>query len=122
MIIAHFFIRKVRKVPYLFVETTSSEGLEQPSPAAKQLMVLTGTDRKKWVRDAYYEFTKLYPDLVLLDTMKNNLRLESDHPAFDLVFTPKRLLKRRKRKPKQDEFLQQIEKLLLEYDESKDDS
>lgn len=90
MIVAHFFIRNVRRKPYLFVETTSSDGLEQPAPAAQMLMVVDVNDkRQKWVRDAYYEFVKRYPDLVLLDSMNNALRLESDHPSFDMVFKPK---------------------------------
>lgn len=87
---AHFFIRNVRRKPYLFVETTSSDGIEQPAPAAQMLMAVDVNDkRQKWVRDAYYEFVKRYPDLVLLDSMNNALRLESDHPSFDMVFKPK---------------------------------
>ena len=90
MIVAHFFIRNVRRKPYLFVETTSSDGIEQPAPAAQMLMAVDANDkRQKWVRDAYYEFVKRYPDLVLLDSMNNALRLESDHPSFDMVFKPK---------------------------------
>lgn len=89
MIIAHFFTRSIRKKPYLYVETTSSDGLEQPAPAATRLMPLDlSTDRKRWIRDAYYEFVKRYPGLVLLDPMNNQMRLDSDHPAFDLVFVP----------------------------------
>ena len=54
------------------------------------LMAVDANDkRQKWVRDAYYEFVKRYPDLVLLDSMNNALRLESDHPSFDMVFKPK---------------------------------
>ena len=91
MIIAHFFVRNVRKKPHLFVETTSSDGLEQPVPAAKMLMeVDPGEKKQKWIRDAYYEFSKQHPELVLLDTMNNALRLESDHPSFDMVFRPKK--------------------------------
>lgn len=97
MIIAHFFLRNVRRKPRLFVETTSSNGLEQPAPAAIDLMpVDLSEDRKKWIRDAYYEFIKRFPDLVLKDSMDNYLRLESDHPAFDMVFKPKRLLRKKK--------------------------
>jgi hypothetical protein len=91
MIIAHFFIRNVRKKPHLFVETTSSDGLEQPEPAATMLMAVDPNDKKqKWVRDAYYAFSKRHPELVLLDTMNNTLRLESDHPSFDMVFRPRK--------------------------------
>lgn len=91
MIIAHFFIRNIRKKPHLFVETTSSDGLEQPAPAATMLMAVDPNDKKqKWVRDAYYEFSRRHPELVLLDTMNNSLRLESDHPSFDMVFRPKK--------------------------------
>lgn len=93
MIVAHFFVRKMRKKPYLFVETTSSNGLEQPAPAAMMLMPLDEAephDRQKWIRNAYYEFVKRFPDLVLLDSMDNYLRLASDHPSFDMVFRPKR--------------------------------
>lgn len=97
MIIAHFFLRNVRKEPRLFVETTSSNGLEQPAPAAINLMpVNLADDRRKWIRDAYYEFIKRFPDLVLKDSMDNYLRLESDHPAFDMVFKPKRLMRKKK--------------------------
>lgn len=95
MIIAHFFVRKVKKKPHLFVETTSSNGIEQPAPAAIMLMPLEGEDRQKWIRDAYYEFSKRHPELVLLDSMDNYLRLASDHPAFDLVFRPKRTRKKK---------------------------
>lgn len=104
MIVAHFFTRKKQKKPYLFVETTSSNGLEQPVPVAQQLMPLEEnvTNRSKWVRDAYYEFTKKFPDLVLLDSMDNHLRLESDRPAFDLVFRPKRLCKKSTQKKDRD--------------------
>jgi len=70
--------------------------LEQPAPAAINLMPVKLTDdRKKWVRDAYYEFTKRFPDLVLKDSMDNYLRLESSHPAFDMVFKPKRLVRKK---------------------------
>jgi len=109
MIIAHFFLRNVKKEPRLFVETTSSNGLEQPAPAAINLMPVKLTDdRKKWIRDAYYEFTKRFPDLVLKDSMDNYLRLESSHPAFDMVFKPKRLVKR-KSAPKKHEDNEDIE-------------
>ena len=102
MIIAHFFLRKVRRQPRLFVETTSSNGLEQPAPAAIDLMpVDMSSDRNKWMRDAYYEFTRRFPDLVLKDSMDNYLRLESDHPSFDMVFKPRR--KTRKKEPVNEE-------------------
>jgi hypothetical protein len=103
VIVAHFFVRKIKKKPYLFVETTSSNGVEQPAPAAMMLMPLSAADapqdRQKWIRDAYYEFIKRYPDLTLLDSMDNYLRLASDHPSFDMVFRPKR---RRKAKAKEE--------------------
>jgi len=52
MIVAHFFIRNVRRKPYLFVETTSSDGIEQPAPAAQMLMAVDVNDkRQKWVRN-----------------------------------------------------------------------
>jgi len=90
MIIAHFFLRNVRKQPFLFVETTSSQGLEQPSPAAQMLVQVSYDDRRQdWVKKAYYEFVKKFPNLVLIDAMENSLRLESSHPSFDLVFRPK---------------------------------
>lgn len=102
MIIAHFFVRKVKKKPHLFVETTSSNGLEQPAPAAQMLMPLETDNRQKWVRDAYYEFSKRYPGLVLLDSMNNYIRLESDHPSFDLVFKPKPKRTRKKKDTKDE--------------------
>lgn len=89
MIIAHFFLRNVRKQPYLFVETTSSQGLEQPSPAAQMLVGVSESERRQeWVKKAYYAFTNKFPNLVLVDAMENTLRLESDRPSFDLVFRP----------------------------------
>lgn len=114
MIVAHFFVRKVKKKPFLFVETTSSNGLVQPAPAAQKLMPLEETDnRQKWIRDAYYEFIKLYPDLVLLDSLNNYMRLESDHPSFDLVFRPKPKRKRNQKKDEglTDEDIDHLEKL-----------
>lgn len=105
MIIAHFFIRNIRRKPHLFVETTSSDGLEQPAPAATMLMAVDPNDKKqKWVRDAYYEFSRRHPELVLLDTMNNSLRLESDHPSFDMVFRPR---KRRGPRDEHDEEKQE---------------
>lgn len=90
MIIAHFFTRKVKGVLHLYVETTSSNGIVQPSPTAQRLMPVDLSEpRTKWIRDAYYAFVKKYPDLILLDSMENHFRLESDHPSFDLVFKPK---------------------------------
>ena len=89
MIIAHFFLRNVRKKPTLFVETTSSQGLEQPVPAAQALCEVSEEDnRRTWIRKAYYAFTKKFKGLVLVDALDNSLRLESDHPSFDLVFRP----------------------------------
>lgn len=89
MIIAHFFLRTVRHKPVLYVETTSSRGLAQPSPAARALCEVSLSERREnWVRQAYYAFSKLFPDLILLDSMENSLRLESEHPSFDLVFRP----------------------------------
>lgn len=90
MIIAHFFLRNVKKKPYLFVETTSSQGLEQPSPAAQMLVeVSMGDKRANWIKKAYYEFSNKFPNLMLLDVMENTIRIESDHPSFDLVFVPR---------------------------------
>lgn len=94
MIIAHFFLRDVKegraKRHVLFVETTSSQGLEQPCPAARPLVdVSMRTRRQEWVKKAYYAFSEMFPELVLVDAMENSLRLESDHPSFDLVFRPK---------------------------------
>lgn len=89
MIVAHFFLRNVRKQPTLFVETTSSQGLEQPAPAAQALVeVSEDENRRTWIRKAYYAFTKKFKGLVLVDALENSLRLESDHPSFDLVFRP----------------------------------
>ena len=93
VIIAHFFTRKVRGKTHLFVETTSSNGLEQPEPAAIDLMTVDeSVRRQEWVRQAYYEFEKKHPNLVLFDTMDNFVRLESSRPSFDLVFKPKELV------------------------------
>ena len=90
MIVAHFFLRNVRKRTTLFVETTSSYGLEQPAPAAIPLCeVSEKEDRRAWIRKAYYAFKKKFDGLVLVDALDNSLRLESDHPSFDLVFRPK---------------------------------
>ena len=89
MIVAHFFLRNVRKKPTLFVETTSSQGLEQPVPAAQALCEVSEEDnRRTWIRKAYYAFTKKFKGLVLVDALDTSLRLESDHPSFDLVFRP----------------------------------
>jgi hypothetical protein len=115
MIIAHFFVRKVKKKPHLFVETTSSNGLEQPAPAAQMLMPLESDNRQKWVRDAYYEFTKRYPGLVLLDSMNNYMKLESDHPSFDLVFKPKP--KRRSRRKDGEDTGSQSEDFIDDFGE-----
>lgn len=90
MIVAHFFLRRVRKKPVLFVETTSSQGIEQPSPAAQPLCEVSESGRRQdWLRKAYYAFSKKFPGLELVDAMENTIRLESDHPSFDLVFRPK---------------------------------
>lgn len=89
MIIAHFFLRNVNKKSYLFVETTSSQGLEQPSPAAQMLVEVSPDDkRKNWIKKAYYAFSEKFPCLMLVDVMENTIRLESEHPSFDLVFVP----------------------------------
>ncbi len=90
MIIAHFFLRNVKKKPYIFVETTSSQGLEQPSPAAQMLVEVSMEDKRaNWIKKAYYEFSNKFPSLMLVDVMENTIRIESDHPAFDLVFVPR---------------------------------
>ena len=92
MIVAHFFLRNVRGKSSLYLETTSSQGLEQPSPAAQFLVEVDPKEnRRNWIKKGYYAFVKKFPGLVLVDALENTIRLESDHPSFDLVFRPKSL-------------------------------
>lgn len=91
MIVAHCFLREIRKGTwYLMCETSVTEGMNPPFPKPDVMFqVELDEDRSEWVSRVKDRILAMRPDLEYIHTLKPK-RPEAGRPAsFDLAFRTK---------------------------------
>lgn len=88
MIVAHCFLREMRKGEwYLMCETSATAGLEPPFPRpAAMFEVALGEDRDGWAEQVKARILGMRPDLEFVHVLKPREPARGRPPAFDLAF------------------------------------
>ncbi len=104
MMVAHCFLREMRKGEwYLMCETSATAGLEPPFPRpAVMFEVELDDNRDEWAEQVKARILGMRPDLEFAHVLKPRQASKGRPPAFDLAFRerakgrPKGLLSRLK--------------------------
>lgn len=88
MIVAHCFLREMRKGEwYLMCETSVTKGLEPPFPRpAVMFEVELGEDRDEWAEQVKARILGMRPDLEFVHELRPRTAARGRPPAFDLAF------------------------------------
>ena len=91
MIVAHCFLREMRKGEwYLMCETSATRGLEPPFPRpAVMFEVELDEDRDSWAEQVKARILGMRPDLEFAHVLKPRAAAKGRPPAFDLAFREK---------------------------------
>ena len=91
MIVAHCFLREMRKGEwYLMCETSATAGLEPPFPRpAAMFEVELDEDRDNWAEQVKARILGMRPDLEFTHVLKPRDPAKGRPPAFDLAFRTK---------------------------------
>ena len=91
MIVAHCFLREMRKGEwYLMCETSATKGLEPPFPRpAVMFEVELSEDRDEWAEQVKARILGMRPDLEFAHVLKPRDAAKGRPPAFDLAFREK---------------------------------
>ena len=88
MIVAHCFLREMRKGEwYLMCETSATAGLEPPFPRpAVMFEVELDENRDEWAEQVKARILGMRPDLEFAHVLKPRDAAKGRPPAFDLAF------------------------------------
>ena len=91
MIVAHCFLREMRKGEwYLMCETSATAGLEPPFPRpAAMFEVELDENRDEWAEQVKARILGMRPDLEFAHVLKPRAPSKGRPPAFDLAFRTK---------------------------------
>ena len=91
MIVAHCFLREMRKGEwYLMCETSATAGLEPPFPRpAAMFEVELSENRDEWAKLVKERILGMRPDLEFAHVLKPRAAAKGRPPAFDLAFRTK---------------------------------
>lgn len=91
MIVAHCFLREMRKGEwYLMCETSATAGLEPPFPRpAVMFEVELDENRDGWAEQVKERILGMRPDLEFAHVLKPREAAKGRPPAFDLAFREK---------------------------------
>ena len=91
MIVAHCFLREMRKGEwYLMCETSATKGLEPPFPRpAAMFEVELSENQDEWADMVKERILGMRPDLEFVHVLKPRAAAKGCPPAFDLAFRTK---------------------------------
>lgn len=91
MIVAHCFLREMRKGEwYLMCETSATKGLEPPFPRpAAMFEVELSENQDEWAEQVKARILGMRPDLEFTHVLKPRAAAKGRPPAFDLAFRTK---------------------------------